>query len=212
MNLESPTERTFTRVVHFHDVEKEEALKRAQHYQEQVAFYLANVFANRSAYKFTCAQTHDADRLYEIRKGSAVLTVRTTFGLNTSYNERPPRKFYSFSAVASHRNEVLDTVEKVNDVVEWTARSIGAVVIGGGATLALLLFGGHLAAAHLLTLTFGFGAAVGGVLGQLAGRRIHATAETRLEQKGETTQVEKEWALLTEAVALVFEADAPAKA
>lgn len=205
MPLDSITERTFTRSIHFEDHSKEEALSQTAFYQEQIAYYLANVFNGKKDFSFSCEQKHDTDREFMIRKGSAILTVNAVFGINTSYAEHPPRKFYTFTATAAHRNEVLDNTDKTNDVIEWAFRIIGGVLLGGFLALLLILFGGHLGF-HLVTLAFGFGSAAGGFIGHLIARRIYRTMETKLEAKGEITEIEAEWSLLTETLELVFSA------
>lgn len=203
MPIDSITERTFTRSVHFENHSKEEALSQTVFYQEQIAYYLANVFNGKKNFTFACEQRHDTDREFTIRKGSAILTVTAVFGINTSYKEHPPRKFYTFTATAAHRNEVLDNTDKANDVIEWAFRVTGGIIVGGALAILLILFGGHLGF-HLVTLAFGFGSAIGGFIGHLIARKIYRTMETKLEEKGEVTEIEAEWSLLTETLEMVF--------
>jgi hypothetical protein len=203
MTPDSITERQFTRRIHFENGSREEALKQTIFYQEQIAFYLANVFTNQNAYDLECSQRHDTDRVYTIRKGSAVLTVTTVFGINTSYKEQPPRKFYTFTATTTHRNEVLDNTGKTNDFIEWVFRITGGVILGGFFAIMLALFGGHLGL-HSIILVFTFGSAVGGFAGEHLARKIYNRVESRLEQKGEITEIESDWTLLKETVEMVF--------
>ncbi len=203
MPLDSLTERTFTRSVHFENHSKDEALSQTAFYQEQIAYYLANVFNGKKDFTFACEQKHDTDREFTIRKGSAILTVTAVFGINTSYKEHPPRKFYTFTATAAHRNEVLDTTDKANDVIEWAFRITGGVILGGVLIFLLILFGGH-TGLQFITFAFGIGSGVGGFAGHLLARKIYRTMETRLEEKGEITEIETEWSLLTETLELVF--------
>ncbi len=203
MNPDSITERQFTRSRHFGDATKDEALKQTTFYQEQIGFYLANVFKDQGAYRLECTRRFDTDRVYTIRKGSAILIVTTVFGLNTSYKETPPRKFYTFTTTASHRNEVLDNTGKVNEVIEWSLRITGGLVIGVVFSVILLLFGGHLGI-YLISLAFAFGSAVGSFIGQHIARKIYSTVETRLDEKGELTDIDHEWTLLTDTLAIVF--------
>lgn len=172
-------------------------------YQEQIAFYLSNVFGGKNDYTFACESKHDIDREFTIRKGSAVLNVTAVFGINTSYAEQPPRKFYTFTATARRRNEVLDTTDKANDVIEWTFRVAGGILMGSVFAVLLLLFGGHVGL-HLITVAFGIGSGAGGFVGHLIARKIYHTVETRLEAKGEITEVETEWATLTDTLDMVF--------
>lgn len=203
MPLDSITERTFTRSVHFEDHSKEEALAQTAFYQEQIAYYLTNVFSDKKGYILACEQKHDTDREFTIRKGSAILAVTAVFGINTSYKEQPPRKFYTFTATAAHRNEVLDTTDKANDVIEWALRVTGGVILGGVFIILLVVFGGH-TGLHFITFAFGIGSGIGGFIGHLIARKIYRTMETRLEAKGEITEIETEWSLLTETLELVF--------
>ena len=209
MHFDSITERTFSRSVHFDHHSKDEALAQTAFYQEQIAYYLANVFGGKPDYTFTCEQKHDTDREFTIRKGSALLTVTAVFGINTSYKERPPRKFYTFTATALRRNETLDTTHKANEMIEWVFRATGAVVLGGVLILLLLIFGGH-AALHFITFAFGMGAGIGGYIGHLIARRIYRTVENRLEDRGELTDIESEWSSLSETLELVFTSNSPA--
>jgi hypothetical protein len=84
MHLDSATERTFTRSVHFDSHTKEEALSAAAFYQEQIAYYLANAFGGKKDYSLACEHRHDTDREFTLRKGSAVITLSAVFGINTS--------------------------------------------------------------------------------------------------------------------------------
>ncbi|CAM2858911.1 hypothetical protein [Rariglobus hedericola] len=205
MSLDSITERKFTRNVHFGDDSKETALAHTSFYQEQIAYYLANVFNGKNGYTLSCEQKHDTDREFTIRKGSAILSVSAVFGINTSYKEHPPRKFYTFTTTAARRNETLDNTDKANDVIEWTLRVTGGIIVGGALAILLVLFGGHLGF-YLVTLAFGFGSAIGGFIGHLISRKIYSTVETRLEQKGEITEIEEDWSLLTETLEMIFTA------
>jgi hypothetical protein len=203
MPLDSITERTFTRSVHFEEHSKEEALSQTAFYQEQIAYYLANVFGGKKDYTFTCEQKHDTDRKFTIRKGSAILTVTAVFGINMSYKEHPPRKFYTFTTTASRHNEVLDTTNKANDVIEWTFRITGGVILGGVFIILLVLFGGH-TGLHFITFAFGMGSGAGGFIGHLIARKIYYSMETRLQKRGEITEIETEWSSLTDTLDLVF--------
>ena len=208
MSPDSLTEREITRSIHFGDAAKTEAHPQATFYRDQIVRYLDEVFKNRDDYLSTCAARSETDCTYTIRKGSAVLEVETSFGLNTSYKEQPPRKFYTFTATARHRNEVLDNTDKVNDVIEWTCRIVGGVVLGFLTCVLLVLFTGHLSGT-IITLGFGGGAAVGSYIGQLISHRIYRTMEKRLEAKGEITAVDQEWATLGETLGIVFDAAEP---
>jgi hypothetical protein len=123
---------------------------------------------------------------------------------DTAYREQPPWKFYTFTATAAQRNETLDTTEKANDVIEWAFRIIGGVILGGISLLVLILMSGHVSL-YLIIMAFGFGSGVGGFFGHLIARKISHTMETRLEERGELTEVEAEWSLLTETLQLVFD-------
>lgn len=204
MPLDSATEETFSRSVHFEAHTKEEALTETAFYQEQIAYYVANVFGGKTDFTLACEQTHDTDREFTVRKGSALITVKAVFGINTSYREQPPRKFYTFTTTATRRNETLDTTEKANEVIEWALRIAGGIVFGGIALVLLILLSGHVSF-YFIVFAFGIGSGIGGFLGHLIGRKIYHTMETRLEARGEITEVDSEWSALIDTLTLVFD-------
>ena len=199
----SITERKISHSLHFDLLSKEEALRQATFYQEQIGYYLANTFGQTPAFAITCEQKSDADRIFTLRKGSAVLTVETVFGINASYKEHPPRKFYTFTTTASHRNELLDTTDKANEVIEWALRIVGGLVLGLLFAVVFLLFAGPLGG-QLIFLGFSAGAGAGGFIGQHLARRIYRTVEKRLDARGEVTEVEAEWTMLRETLGIIF--------
>lgn len=204
MNLDSITEKEISRSLHFDLTEKDEALSQARFYREQLITYLEQIFRGRDGYLTACEARSDTDHIYTIRKGGAVLTVSTSFGLDMSYKEQPPRKFYTFTARAAHRNETLDTTDKANDVIEWTCRIIGGLVLGLVVCVLLVLFTNHVSGS-LITLGFAGGGAVGGFIGQTIGNKIYATIEKRLDAKGELTEIDEEWTSLGETIDMVFD-------
>lgn len=204
MNLDSVTEKEISRSLHFELAEKDAALSQARFYREQLMHYLDRIFRGRDGYVTSCEARNDTDHSYTIRKGGAVLTVATSFGLDMSYKEQPPRKFYTFTARASHRNETLDTTDKANDVIEWVCRIAGGLVLGLIVSVLLILFTHHLPGS-LIVLGFAGGAATGSFIGRQIGQRIYATMEKRLDAKGELTAVDEEWASLTETIDMVFD-------
>lgn len=209
MIIDSASLRKFSRSLHFGELPREKALEQARFCQEQIGYYLANTFKDDPAYQVLGEQRNETDRTITLRKGGAVLTVETSFGINTTYDTHPPRKFHTFTAAVSHHNETLDNTGRVCDTVEWSFRIIGGLVIGVICSV-LLIFGIGVASGHLIFLTFSFGAAVGGVVGQLIGNRIHRNVEDRLESKGELTDIENEWRMLTETVTLILDEASPA--
>ncbi len=211
MSLDSLTHREIHRSVHFDHADKEAALSQARLLREQVTYYLDQIFGSGGVYLVERRHESETDHVYTIRKGSAVLSVRTIFGLDTSYAERPPRKFYTFTASASHHNETLDNTDKANEVIEWTFRAGGALVLGVIFTVLLLLFAGHLSG-HLIFLGFAAGSALGGMVGQLISRKVYQIMERRLEARGEITVVEQEWQSLAETLDIVFSPADPAPA
>lgn len=206
MSPDSITERQIIRSVHFDLDAREEALRHSRFTRDQILHYLDGVFKDREAYRVEHVERTPTDSVYTIRKGSAVLTVETVFGRNTSYKEQPPRHFYTFTATASHRNEVLDQTDKVNDVIEWSCRIGGGLVFAAVACLLLVLVV-NVISGEVLLLAFAGGAAVGGLIGRFIARRIYRAMERRLESRGEVTAVEEEWAQLQDTFGLVFDAD-----
>ena len=204
MSPDSVTEKEISRSLHFDLGEKDEALSQARFYREQLVHYLEQMFQGREGYVTTSAARNETDHLYVIRKGSAVLTVATSFGLDMSYKEQPPRKFYTFTARASHRNEALDTTDKANDLIEWTCRIVGGLVLGLVICVLLVAFTHH-ASGSIISLGFAGGAAAGSFIGQAIGNRVYATMEKRLDAKGELTAVDAEWASLAETFNVVFD-------
>ncbi len=207
MTSDSITERKITRSLHFDGVDKAEALRQAVFFQEQIGYYLANTFNQGDAYAVTCEQKCDADRTYIIRKGSAILTVETVFGINMSHRESPPRKFYTFTTTTSHRNELLDTTDKANETIEWMFRIVGGLLLGVTMAAVLVLVGGVIGG-HFIFLGFSVGSACGSLLGQLLSRYIYNSVEQRLDAKGEITEVDNEWKMLTETVHMLMNDEA----
>lgn len=204
MDPDSITEKEISRSLHFDLAAKDEALSQARFYREQLVHYLDQIFRGRDGYLTANEARSDTDHTYTIRKGGAVLTVSTSFGLDMSYKEQPPRKFYTFTARASHRNETLDNTDKANDVIEWGCRIGGGLVLGLVICVLLVVFTNHISG-HLILLGFAAGGAVGGFIGQLIGNRIYAAMEKRLDAKGELTAIDAEWASLAETFDVVFD-------
>lgn len=200
---DSITLKTFSRTRHFGDLSREQSLENAGFIQDQLGYYLANTFAKNSACQVSGGDRNTTDRAYTIRKGSAVLTVETSFGINTTYDTVPPRKFYSLTTSVSHHNETLDNTDKVNDAIEWTFRIVGALVIGGICAIAISLVLGVISG-HLLVAAFSVGAGLGGMIGQCVGRLIQHRVEQRLESRGEITDMDREWSMLTDTVDMIF--------
>lgn len=200
----SITERNFSRSVHFTGVPRETAVTRAAVYQERIGSLLAGLFHHRDAYQFERVRRYDADCTYTIRKGSAALTVNAVFGTDTSYKDKPPRKFYTFTATASHHNEVLDQAEQRSGVIEWTCRIAGALALGIPAVAAVFLVRGVFSGQFIL-LGVGGGIVLGGLIGEGIARDRYNRSKRRLERKGEVTAVEHEWNLLTAALAEIFD-------
>lgn len=204
MSPDSITEKELSRSLHFDLAAKDEALSQARFYREQLVHYLDQIFRGREGYLIACEARNDTDHVYTIRKGGAVLTVSTCFGLDMSYKEQPPRRFYTFTARASHRNETLDNTDKANDVIEWTCRIAGGLVLGLLVCVLLVSFTHHISG-HLILLGFAAGGAAGSFIGRVIGNRIYATMEKRLDAKGELADVEAEWNSLAETLETVFD-------
>ena len=198
------TEREFSRSAHFTGDSREDALRRTAIYQEHIHSCIASIFNDTGACKITLTHRFDTDRAYAIRKGSAILTVNTVFGSDTSYKEKPPRKFHTFTVTARYHNEVLDKTDEAGRMIEWTCRIAGALVFGILVIVAALLARCHLTS-HLLMLGFGGGLTIGGLIGELVARNISSFMEKRLEKKGEVTAVDEEWDMLTGTLSALFD-------
>lgn len=200
----TPTEREFSRSVHFTGDSREDALRRTAIYQKDIHSCIVGIFGETRACEITVTHRFDTDRAYAIRKGSAVLTVNTVFGSDTSYKEKPPRKLHTFTVTAHYHNEVLDKTDAAGGMIEWTCRITGALVLGILALVAAGLAGCRLNS-NIIMFGFGGGTAFGGMIGELVARGIYSFTEKRLEKRGEVTAVDEEWEKLTGELSALFD-------